>query len=183
MLWALGEATLAGVDAVHVRDPGAGARDLYEFASRCRDAIADRAMLVVNDRIDVAIAIGAAAVQLGRRSLATADARRVSPALRFGRSVHSVDEAAAAGDCDWLLVGTIYESASHLDRLAAGPSLIADIGRQTRIPIVAIGGITIANAPAVLGAGAFGIAVIAAILSSDAPGAAASAFRRVIEPS
>lgn len=181
MLWALREATLAGVDAVHARDPGAGAGDLYEFARRCRDAIGDRAILVVNDRIDVALALDAAAVQLGRRSLATADARRVAPRMQFGRSVHSVDEAATAGNCDWLLVGTIYKSASHLDRAEVGPPLITDIGASLRVPIVAIGGITIANAPAVLDAGAFGIAVISAILGSDSPGRAAAALREVIE--
>jgi thiamine-phosphate diphosphorylase len=156
------EAVAGGVDVVHLRDPSASAVELWHHGRR----LAQVAPLVVNDRLDVALALGADGVQLSARSLPLQAARRVAPGLGLGVSIHSPDEAV---DADWLLVGTIYATGSHPDRAGAGPGLIAEVRLRTDRPIIAIGGITPANAAEVMRAGANGVAVMSAILAAPAP--------------
>jgi thiamine-phosphate pyrophosphorylase len=127
----------------------------------------------VNARSDVAAAVGAQGVQLGRDDLSPADARRVMHGW-IGCSVHTLDEAAAAvkEGADFLVVGYVYETQSHPGRPAAGLDLI----RQTSgmgVPVIAIGGITEARAPQVRDAGAYGIAAIRALWEAPDPAAAA----------
>ena len=170
------------VDAVHLRDHAATARDLLARGRELRDRLAGRARLVVNDRLDVALASGADGAQLGGRSLPIEEARRVAPGLALGVSVHSAAEAAEAarGGASWVLLGTIYGSGSHPGRPGAGPRSIVEAGAACGAPIVAIGGITAVNAPECVAAGAHGVAVITAITRADDPRAAAQALRRAI---
>jgi thiazole tautomerase (transcriptional regulator TenI) len=127
----------------------------------------------VNARSDIAAAVGAHGVQLGSEDLTPADARRVMRGW-IGRSVHSVDEAAAAVQegADYLMVGTVYESASHPDRPAGGVDLVRQTSRLG-IPVIAIGGITPARAAEVREAGAYGVAAIRALWEAPDPAAAA----------
>ena len=158
------EAVAGGVDTIHLRDHGATARDLYARGFLFRSL----APLIVNDRVDVALALGAFGVQLGERSLRPDAVRRIAPGLRLGRSVHGPGEPEPV---DWLLLGTIYPSSSHPGRAGAGPGLIARMAGGA--PIVAIGGITPENAAQVMRAGAHGVAVISAILDAPSPREAA----------
>ena len=176
-------AVAGGVDAVHLREPTASAADLLRRGEQVRDAVAGRARFVVNDRLDVALALGADGAQLGVRSLPVARARAIAPELPLGASVHSVAEAqeAAAAGADWLLLGTIFASGSHPGQPGAGTSLIAAARRKAGVPIVAIGGIDAANAAACVAAGAHGVAVISAIVGAADPAAAAAALRDAVE--
>jgi thiamine-phosphate pyrophosphorylase len=131
----------------------------------------------VSGRPDVAAALGAQGVQLAAEDLAPADAHRMLPAGWIGRSVHTEAEAVAAVDegADYLLVGNVYQTASHPGRPAAGLGLVraaAALGR----PVIAIGGIDAARAEAVREAGAWGVAAIAALWRAPDPAAAALAL-------
>jgi len=176
-----GEVLAAGGSgvALHLRAPAASGRRMHELAVRLMEiARATGSLLVVNDRVDVALAAGAGAIQLARRSLAAADARRlVGGAMRIGVSVHSVDDAREAVDAgaDWLLAGSIYPTASHPGRVGTGVGMIeamAGLGR----PVIAIGGVTPERVGELLGAGAAGIAAIRGIWDQPSPGSAARAY-------
>jgi thiamine-phosphate pyrophosphorylase len=164
--------------ALHARDRAAGGAALARAAARLLAlARPAEAAVFVSGRPDVAAALGAQGVQLAVEDLAPADARRILPAGWIGRSVHTEAEAVAAVDegADYLLVGNVYQTASHPGRPAAGLGLVraaAALGR----PVIAIGGIDVARAGAVREAGAWGVAAIAALWRSPDPAAAALAL-------
>lgn len=164
--------------ALHARDRTAGGAALARTAARLLTlARPAEAAVFVSGRPDVAAALGAQGVQLAAKDLAPADARRILPAGWIGRSVHTEAEAAAAVDegADYLLVGNVYQTASHPGRPAAGLDLVraaAVLGR----PVIAIGGIDAARAAAVREAGAWGVAAIAALWRAPDPAAAALAL-------
>lgn len=164
--------------ALHARDRAAGGAALARAAARLLAlARPAEAAVFVSGRPDVAAALGAQGVQLAAEDLTPADARRILPAGWIGRSVHTEAEAAAAVDegADYLLVGNVYQTASHPGRPAAGLDLVraaAALGR----PVIAIGGIDAARAGAVREAGAWGVAAIAALWRAPDPAAAALAL-------
>lgn len=164
--------------ALHARDRAAGGAALARAAARLLAlARPAEAAVFVSGRPDVAAALGAQGVQLATEDLAPADARRILPAGWIGRSVHTEAEAVAAVDegADYLLVGNVYQTASHPGRPAAGLGLVratAALGR----PVIAIGGIDAARAGAVREAGAWGVAAIAALWRARDPAAAALAL-------
>lgn len=128
------------------------------------------AALVVNDRIDVAMALGADGVHLGGGSLPVRDARRlVGDSMLVGCSVHSLGDAllAEAEGADYLVLGTIFETRSHPGWVPAGLGLVREVSAAVRIPVIAIGGIDARNARSVMRAGADGVAVITAIQSAE----------------
>lgn len=181
---AAARAVAGGVNIVQLREKDLPARDLLALAAALRAAIAGRALLVVNDRADVALAAGADGVHLPEDGLPVAEARRlVGPARLVGRSVHSVDAAvrAEADGADYIVVGPIYPTRSHPDAPAAGPGLLSQVRRAVRVPVLAIGGVTAATAAEALAAGASGVAVISAILGSEDPEAAARGLRSALD--
>jgi thiamine-phosphate pyrophosphorylase len=135
------------------------------------------AAVFVNGRPDIAAAVGAQGVQLGLKDLTPAGARRVFPGGWIGRSVHDPAEAAAAvaEGADFLVVGSIYETASHPARPAGGPELISQCAGLGR-PVIAIGGITPERAIEVKAAGAYGVAAIRALWDAADPAAATLAL-------
>jgi thiamine-phosphate diphosphorylase len=155
--------------ALHLRASRLGAARLYELAEALAAAQSiTGAWLVVNDRIDVALAVQARGAQLTSRSLLTADARHAAPTLALGASVHGVPEGidAARAGADWLVVdrplapdGDAGVATTRLERLAA----------STTTALVAIGGIRPQHCRALRMAGAHGVAVIRGIW--DAPNA------------
>ncbi|MFQ6015700.1 MAG: thiamine phosphate synthase [Anaerolineae bacterium] len=159
-----------GVHAVHLREPDFPAGALYTLAKGLRDITRGHALLIVNDRLDVALAVGADGVQLPGRGLPVAVARSLGGKdFLIGRSVHSVEEAlqAEADGADYLLLGTIYATRSHPEIIPCGPTLVAEVCQAVDIPLYAIGGIEAHNAAVVMRAGAAGIAVISAILGAS----------------
>lgn len=174
-------AVRGGVGAVHARAVEATAREAIAWARGCQSAVQGRAWLIVNDRIDVAVALGATGAQLGGRSLTLADARRAGPGLRFGCSVHTAEEARSAGSPDWLLVGTLFPTASHPGAVGSGVEIIRTTSADGSPPCIGIGGITRENVRSIVKAGAYGIAVLSAILETEDPGRSAQEFRDVLD--
>lgn len=164
--------------ALHARDRTAGGATLARIALRLA-ALAGppEASVFVNARPDVAGAVGAQGVQLGGTDLRPADARASFPAGWIGRSVHSAREAEEAAEegADYLLVGNIYETASHRGLPGAGPALVRDATRLG-LPVIAVGGIDAVRAAVVRDEGAYGVAAISALWWAPDPAAAALAL-------
>ena len=161
---------------VQLREKDLSARDLYDLGARVKEAIAGRALLIVNDRIDVALALDADGVQLPEDAPPVAEARRiVGDDMLIGRSVHSVSGAveAESSGADFLIAGTIFPSASHPDGPAQGTDFIRALCREVSVPVLAIGGITIQNVGEIMEARCSGAAVISAISEVEDPGIAA----------
>ena len=181
-------AVAGGVGMVQLREKGMEAGALLALARRLREVTAGRALLLVNDRADVAVACDADGVQLGEGGLPVAAARAiVGPSRIVGRSVHDADGAARAEaeGADLLIVGTIFPSRSHPGEAVAGVGLLAEVRRRVSVPVLAIGGVTTENVAEAVGAGAHGAAVISAILGANDPEAEAralaGAMRRAFE--
>lgn len=173
-----------GATLVQLRDKEGPAQALVETARALRALLAPRGIpLVVNDRVDVARAAGADGVHLGPGDLAPAAARAVlGPDAIIGCSVAAESQLAAVDAAvDYVGLGPIFPTGTKPDAAAAlGEARFAAIRRQIRLPVVAIGGITAANAARAVAAGADGVAVVSAICAAEDPRAAAQALRRAV---
>jgi thiamine-phosphate pyrophosphorylase len=175
------ECLAVGLPAVQLREKDLGAGELAHLGRALRAATAEHgAMLIVNDRADVALAVGADGVQRTTTSLTVTDILAIADKrLRVGASVHALEEAraAAAAGADWLVFGPVYDTPS---KRAWGPpqGLVAleRVAGAVTVPVIAIGGITPERVPEVRGAGARGVAVISAILGAASPAAATRRF-------
>ena len=181
----------AGCPAVWLRSPGLGARELLAVARDVAALCAGRgASLWIGDRADVARLVGAQAVQLPVQGLSIAGARRVTGRqVAVGRSVHSAEAAVAAAreGADHLVVGTVFESATHPGRPAGGTALVRQVrealdGAGLDTPLVAVGGITPARAAEAVRAGAEGVAAIRALWDAGDAGGAVRAFLDALRP-
>jgi thiamine-phosphate pyrophosphorylase len=136
------------------------------------------AAVIINARPDIAIALEAQGVQLGIDDLQPDDVRGIAAGWSgwIGRSVHSISEAADARDrgADYLIVGSIYPTASH-PGAGAGPELVAEVA-TLGLPVIAIGGMTPVRAAEVRDAGAYGVASISSLWLAQDCGAAALAL-------
>jgi thiamine-phosphate pyrophosphorylase len=172
---AVRRAAEAGVDLIQIRERGLDDRALVTLAGRVRDAASPAgAGTSVNDRLDVALAVRADGVHLPARGLPCARVRGlVAPGFLIGRSVHSEAEAVAAaeaGGCDYLILGSVFESASKPPgHPVGGLQLLARVCGSVRIPVIAIGGITLARLPEVVDAGASGVAAIGLLARAERP--------------
>jgi thiamine biosynthesis protein ThiS len=167
---------------VHLRTRALAGAEQLGLARRLAEALrAQGSWLVVNDRVDVARAAGAAAIALGRTGLAVRDARRVAPGIPVARSAHDAAEARAAQDegADFLVAGAVFPTASHPAAVPAGPALVK-AAATGGLQVIAIGGLTPANATAALAAGAWGVAAIRALWDAADPAEAARAFLAVL---
>lgn len=174
---------MGGPDLVfHLRAPRTGGRRLFDLARALMPrAIDEDALLLVNDRVDVALAAPADGAQLGGRGIAIADARRMLGSRPWiGASVHSGGEAreAAVGGADFVIAGAVYATESHPGRPPAGLGVIEDAA-AAGLPVIAIGGITPERVPEVLAAGAFGVAVMRGVWDE---GDVVEAVRRYLRP-
>jgi thiamine-phosphate pyrophosphorylase len=158
-------AVTGGVGILQLRDRSVLAAELFARAQILRKLL-PKTLLVVNDRVDVALAVEAAGVQLGTGALPVAEVRRLlGRRALIGRSVHSAAEAVSAEveGADYLVVGTIYPTDTHSGKAPEGPELLKAVARAVRLPFYAIGGITAETAGECLRRGAHGVAVIRAI--------------------
>ena len=133
---------------------------------------------------DVALAVGADAVQFGSRSLPiSVAARRIAGELLIGASVHSQSEGAEAerDGADWITFGHFFPTSSHPNEPCRDIAELRIMANAARIPVIAIGGIGVDQVGAVLEAGAGGIAVISAILDAPDPGRAAGELRAALD--
>jgi thiamine-phosphate diphosphorylase len=163
--------------AFHARGHALSGLEHYELAVRLSDC--PPVHLFVNDRLDVALAVGAAGVQLGRGSLTPEDARRLNPGWWIGKSVHDLREAEAAhaGGADYLLVGPVFPTATHPDRAPLGSARLKEIA-GLGLPVIAIGGVTPERIPELMAVTIHGVAAITALWHAADP---ADAAQRMVE--
>jgi thiamine-phosphate pyrophosphorylase len=188
MLSVAAEALDGGATVIQLRDKLASTRLLIEEGLALRALTRERgALLIVNDRVDVALAVEADGAHVGQDDMPAGLARRLLGAKRIlGVSVANIEEAdeAAAGGADYLGVGPIFPSPGKAD---AGPPtgvhLLTELAERYTIPLVAIGGITAENAPEVVRAGACGVAVITAVVYAEDITAASRQLRMAVERS
>lgn len=159
------DASIAGIDLIQLREKDLSARALFELGCRVVEAAkAGTARVVINDRIDVALAAGAAGVHLSTKSM-SADVVRAAVGGDFvvGVSTHSEMDvvAAVAGGVDYVVCGPAYESTpTNRKGAVLGPNAIADIAAASPIPVLALGGIDEISAHAVLRGSDAGVAAI-----------------------
>ena len=178
-------AVRGGATIVQLRDPDAHGRALVEQARVLKALLAPLGIpLIVNDRVDVAVAAGADGVHLGQDDMAPADARALlGPGRILGLSVGSPAEHAGSdlSVVDYLGVGPVKATGTKANAGSAiGPGGVAAVRALTRLPIVGIGGLDAASAADVIRAGADGVAVVSAICAAPDPEAAARTLRRAI---
>jgi len=165
--------------ALHLRGPRTDGAPTFALAKALAPhARASGSLLLVNDRVDVALAAGAHGVHLGRRSLLPADARRLLPAgavVGCSAATRAEAEAAGAGGADFLLVGHVYPTPSHPGEPAVGPGRIREVA-GAGVRVAAIGGITPARVAEVRAAGARGVAAIRAVWDAEDPAEAVARF-------
>jgi thiamine-phosphate pyrophosphorylase len=159
-------AAKAGVHLVQIRERDLADAALLALVAGAVDAVrGTRARILVNDRADVAIAAGAHGVHLRADSVPAPRVRSLAPpSFVIGRSVHSRDEAARAADeggLDYLLFGTVFGTRSKPERAAAGVESLTDaVNAAARLPVLAIGGVTLETAGQLAGTGCAGLAAI-----------------------
>ena len=185
----------AGIDWVQIREPDLPAAELYEVVRHAVDEAggerpggpAARTRIIVNDRLDVALAAGAHGVHLRGTSFDASRARALAAAsgaadFLIGRSVHSVEEAVAVergGGLDYLIFGTIFPTASKPEgHPLAGPEALRAAVAACRLPVLGIGGITLENADRIAAAGAAGVAAIGLFLGRPSMEADVASIRR-----
>ena len=171
-----------GATVVQLRSKGLPLRDVLELAAWISGRLDGTGVpLLVNDRVDVSLACGAAGVHLGQEDMPVPAARKILGAGRIiGVSVNTEKEAreAEAQGADYVGLGPVFPTSTKETGLAVvGTEGVAQIKRALGIPVVAIGGITAANAPEIARAGADGIAVVSAILGAPDARAAAAKLR------
>jgi thiamine-phosphate pyrophosphorylase len=174
----------AGAPCIQLRDKHLPPRDLFPLALQLRSLTRGAgALLILNDRVDLALAVEADGVHLGPDDLPVREVRRVVPAdFLIGYSTHDPGEARRAVDegADYLGVGAVWPTSTKVDAgETIGPEGVARVATDVSVPIVAIGGITLERAPLLLGSGATGIAVIGAVMGARE---VAAAVRNLLSP-
>ena len=179
-------AVAGGVTCVQLREKNCGTREFIEEARALLAALQPLGIpLIVNDRVDVALAVGADGVHLGQQDMAISDARRLGPpGWIIGVSAESRADAIRAENegADYVGVSPVFATPTKIDHAPPlGLAGLRAIRGAVKIPLVAIGGIQLKNAREVIRAGADGLAVVSAIVAADSPRAAAADLRREIE--
>lgn len=180
----------ASLDFFQIREPDLPDTALLDLATRVREATAGSTLrILINDRLDIALAAGLDGVHLRGTSYPAARARALAAAaaggrpLLIGRSVHGVDEARAveaAGGLDYLIFGTVFATTSKpTDHVLAGVQTLDAAVRACGLPILAIGGISLENAALVAQTGAAGLAAIGLFQDLGRMAANAAALRRI----
>lgn len=177
--WVVGEAVKGGVSMVQLREKDMDTRGFIDLGSRLLRLLRPLGVpLIINDRVDVALAVDADGVHIGQSDMPYETARRLlGPDKIIGLSVENMDELRQAEslDVDYVAVSPVYSTATKTDTAAPfGLDGLREAVRLTRHPVVAIGGMNENTAPAVFAAGADGIAVVSAICSAPDPAAASA---------
>jgi len=180
----IAEAAQAGVDLIQIRERRLDDRALADLTRRAVDASRGTgSRILVNDRVDIALAAHAGGVHLRGDSVAASRIRALAPdGFLIGRSVHDPAEAEAVeadGGCDYLVFGTVFPSTSKpsTDPIS-GPDTLREVCARVAIPVLAIGGISIENVSQVAASGASGIAAISLFERGDPIAVTVSTLRR-----
>jgi thiamine-phosphate pyrophosphorylase len=179
-------AVAGGVTMVQIREKAASTGDFYRIALEVQAVIRRYHIpLVINDRLDIALAVGAEGLHLGQSDLPLPAARRLAGNKLFiGISASTVEEAlrAEAEGADYLGAGAVYPTGSKTDAgKVIGLEGLEEIRAAVKIPVVGIGGVNAANAAEVMKTGAAGISLISGILSQPDIREAARNLRRILD--
>ncbi|MEO7244237.1 MAG: thiamine phosphate synthase [Rubrivivax sp.] len=174
-------AVRGGVTLVQLREKALATRDFVARARALKALLGPLGVpLVINDRVDIALAIGADGVHIGQSDMDPADVRRLLPHALIGLSIESPDQLPAAerAPVDYFGVSPVFATPTKLDAMPPlGLEGLRAIRAATRRPLVAIGGIDVRNVAAVIAAGADGVAIVSALCAAADPQAAARALR------
>ena len=179
----VGEAIAGGVTMVQLREREMAGGELLSLARRIKAITRGKALLIINDRVDVAIAVEADGVQIPEAGLPTLTVRGlIGRYTVLGRSVHSVEAAQAAQRerAEFVIAGTMYPTPSHPEGPINGPSLIEAITKDSSFPVLAIGGVTADKVEELVKSGAAGVAVTSAIANADDPKAATEELMKAL---
>ncbi len=166
------EAAQAGIDAVQLREKDLSAKSLYGIAKDLKPFLKEKGVkLFINDRVDVALAVGADGVHLGGGSLPISVVKSIAASLIVGYSAHNVEEAmyAEKEGADFITLSPIFPTKKDYEAKPIGVSSIVEVRKKVNIPILALGGINLENIEDVLLSGAFGVAFIGLVFESDNP--------------
>ena len=177
------QALQGGVTLVQLREKSATSREFYQRALRIKE-VTDRFQvpLIINDRLDIALAVNAAGLHIGQEDLPVAVARRLlGPEKILGATAATVADALAAqaAGADYLGSGAVYPTGTKPGKAILPLSVLTQIKQALRIPVVAIGGITAENIGPVRDAGVDGVAVVSAIMDSADPTTAAKTLKTI----
>ncbi|MBF0426184.1 MAG: thiamine phosphate synthase [Magnetococcales bacterium] len=176
LLHRLRRALVGGPCHLLVRLPGWHERAVYDFALALRPIVVPPACLLIHDRPDIALAVGADGVHLPASGLPTDVARRLlGPGCLLGRSCHDPNEAnvALAAGADYVTLSPLFATRSHPDAAPLGVSRLTEIVRRVAGPVVALGGITPENVGEAATTGVVGVATIRGVLHAGDPAWAA----------
>lgn len=178
-------ALAGGATAIQLRDKRANTRTLFEMAVEMRALCeAHGALLLVNDRLDVALAAGAHGVHLGGEDLPVERARAIAPpGFVIGASARTpeVARAAEAAGADYLGVGAMRATKTKTNSVEIGIAGLAAVRAATSLPIVAIGGVGLGDLEAIVAHGAEGVALVSAIVGAEDIEAEARTFRAALD--
>lgn len=173
-------AVRGGVTCVQLREKSLDTRAFVERARALKALLSPlRIPLLVNDRVDVALAAGADGVHVGQSDMAPQDVRRLMPGALIGLSIESWQQMREAerAPVDYYGISPVFATSSKADAAPAlGLAGLQQLRRMTARPLVAIGGIQAGNVAAVMAAGADGVAVVSALCAADDPARAAQAL-------
>ena len=177
------QALQGGVTLVQLREKSATSREFYQRALRIKE-VTDRFQvpLIINDRLDIALAVNAAGLHIGQEGRPVAVARRLlGPEKILGATAATVADALAAqaAGADYLGSGAVYPTGTKPGKAILPLSVLTQIKQALRIPVVAIGGITAENIGPVRDAGVDGVAVVSAIMDSADPTTAAKTLKTI----
>ncbi len=180
------QAIQGGVTVVQLREKECSSREMYELGLALLDVTRQAGIpLIVNDRLDIALAIGAEGVHLGQSDLPAKVAREwMGPDRIVGISATNVQEAldAQRDGADYLGVGDVFGTPSKPDACPPiGLTGLEEIAKIATVPVVAIGGVTVQNTTPAVRHGADGVAVISAIFGAPDPAVAASSLREAVQ--
>ena len=172
-----------GADVIQYRDKVSEGGDFYRSALKLRRVLEEGEVpLIVNDRVDVAMAVYAEGVHLGQEDMPVDIVREiVGPDVIIGGSVHSLEEFERVKRADYFGVGAIFQTKTKEQPFVSGVGIIQKIRKSTDRPIIGIGGITVDNLSAVIQAGAHGVAVISGIMGSRDIRKATRAYHTAIQ--
>ncbi|SMB92775.1 thiamine-phosphate pyrophosphorylase [Thermanaeromonas toyohensis ToBE] len=174
---------LEGIDFFQLREKELPANELYRLACKLKKVLPATTKFLINDRVDIALAVQADGVHLGQTSFPVDVARRLlGPGKIIGVSVHDLTEAqrAALAGADYLLFGHVFPTESKKGLPPRGLTNLEEVARKVGIPVIALGGITPDRVRPCLEAGASGVAVMSAIMAAEYPREAVLKFRQAL---
>jgi thiamine-phosphate pyrophosphorylase len=171
-----------GASLIQLRDKTSPAAEFYANASVVRGVTRDRNIpLIINDRLDIAMAVGADGVHVGQEDLPLEPICDLAPEMWIGLSVSAVEELPESVEPDYYGVGALFNTGSKQVPHIPGLPLVRAVRERTRKPIIGIGGIGESNAVEAVRSGCDGLAVISAVLAGDDAEQATRKLKRLID--